>query len=126
MRRESRPVVKWILGIAVGYLACMLVVLALLQYLARAAHVRDFTVVSEDGRYALTVYRDVPLPFWLDGTGPAPGEVVVANRADGHVLDSERIDNTHSIGAVRWGRYDVEFDYSQNGKTYRGTLALAQ
>ena len=79
---------------------------------------------SADGRYWLTSYRDFPLPPIL-ARGRAPGEAEVIDLR-GRVLDREHFEDVDSISDVEWGRYNVQFIYQQDGRTFRTSLDLAQ
>lgn len=115
----------WFARVALGYVCLMILLVAALQFLARADHGVVYVTVSGDRLYLLTVYRDVEIPAIFGGAGRAPGEISVTDRR-GRTLDSEHIDDVTSVRDIHWERYRVDFEYDRGGRTYETSLALLQ
>ncbi len=116
---------RWFAGIAIGYVALMLVAFGAIQFLARANREPAVEYVAPTGEYKLHIYRDAPIPAFFGAHGDAPGELEVLDSA-GRVMDSEHVPDVDSVGQIQWQRYQVDFQYRDGARTFRGALNLAQ
>jgi len=117
--------VRWVLGILAGYVLLMVLIVAIMQYAARADARPIAWYPDPTHRYYLGVYRDFPLPFHLGG-GDNPGTVRLFDEAENQELDRERIDNVFTVHDVRWDPYEVTFVYGRGGADYRIHLRIVQ
>lgn len=116
---------RWFAGIAIGYVALMLIALGAIQLLARANRDPAVEYIAPTGEYTLRIYRDAPIPAFFGAHGDAPGELEVDDSA-GRVMDSEHVPDVESITEIQWERYRVDFRYRDGTGIYRGALNLAQ
>jgi hypothetical protein len=116
---------RWFAGIAIGYLALMLIAFGAIQFLARANRQPATEYRGPTGEYVLRLYRDAPIPAFFGAHGDAPGELEVDDSA-GRVMDSEHVPDVDNVGDIQWERYKVDFQYRDGAQTYRGALNLAQ
>ena len=114
---------KWVLIVAAAYAFFMLLGVGLMQFLSKADRVAAYSFPSEDGRYVLAAYRDIPLPFGLGGGGRSPGELEVRD-ARGHVVDSVHVSDVMTVHGVRWELFKVDYFYVRNGREYANSLDL--
>jgi len=117
--------VRWVLGILAGYVLLMVLIVAIMQYAARADARPIAWYPDPTHRYYLGVYRDFPLPFRLGG-GDNPGTVKLFDSLLNQELDQERIGDVITVHDVRWDPYQVTFVYDTSGVDYRVHLRIVQ
>jgi len=115
---------RWFVGIAIAYVALMLIAFGAIQFLARANRGPAATLSGPTGE-TLRIYRDAPIPAVFGAHGDAPGEVETQDSA-GRVMDSEHVPDVDSVSDIHWERYKVHFRYRDGARTYQGALDLAQ
>jgi hypothetical protein len=101
----------------------MVALIAGAQYAARANQIPLRSFASGCGDDIVAVYLDFPLPFHMGGGGH-PGTVELFD--NGHVIDSERVDDAYSVSNVRFDCYNAYFQYVSHGTVYQSTLQIIQ
>jgi len=92
---------RWFAGVAIAYVALMLLAVGGIQFLSHAGRTFAYQLRGPTGVDYLRVYRDAPIPAIFGGRGGAPGEVEAVDLA-GRVLDSEHVPNIDTVSVVDW------------------------
>ena len=116
---------RWLAGVAIGYVFLMLLAIGSIQYVARADRRQVYDMASPDRLYLLRAFRDAPIPAIFGDRGRWPGQLEVVDTS-GRVLDAEHVPDVFAVNVLQWERYRVDFQYRDGSRTYQSALNLAQ